>query len=86
MAQNKPAHEIRLGRIRAAVWENENRKNDVWFNVTVARLYNDGGGWKDSHTFSRDDLPIVAKIMDMAYAWIWKQQAATRSDETENHG
>ena len=81
MAQKKPAHEVRLGRIRAAIWANENGQDDVWFNVTVSRLYNDGDEWKDTHSFRRDDLPIVAKVLDMAYAWIWSQQQATSSSQ-----
>ena len=83
MAKQKPAYEIRLGRIRAAVWANENGQDDVWFNATVTRSYNDGDRWKDSNTFRRDDLPVVAKAMDMAYAWIWNRQAATSAEEEE---
>jgi hypothetical protein len=76
MANKKPAHEIRLGMIRAAIWAHENRQNQVWFNVTVSRAYKSDLGWRDSTTFNRDDLPIVAKIMEMAYAWIWDQQSS----------
>jgi len=83
MAQNKAAHEIRLGRIRAAIWENESGQDDVWFNVTISRLYNDGDRWKDSSTFRRDDLPVAAKVMDMAYAWIWDRQRRLGPDQTE---
>jgi len=78
MPHTKPIHEIRLGTIQAAIWANENRPNDVWFGVTVSRRYNDGPCWKDSSTFRRDDLPVVAKIMEMAYAWIWDHQASER--------
>ena len=83
MAKNKPAHEIRLSRIRAAIWANPNGQDDVWFSVTVARLYNDGDGWKDSSTFRRDDLPVVAKAMDMAYAWMWNRQTMPTPDQEE---
>ncbi len=83
MAKKKPAHEIRLGRIRAAIWANQNGSDDVWFNVTVTRLYKDEDGWKDSSSFRRDDLPVVAKVSDMAYAWIWSQVTAPDSDENE---
>ncbi|MGA2254518.1 MAG: hypothetical protein ABSG53_07650 [Thermoguttaceae bacterium] len=71
----KPAHEIRLGRIRAVIWANHADSREVWFNVTVSRLYKDGEQWKDTTSFGRDDLPIVAKVADMAYAWIWGQDA-----------
>ena len=76
MPDRRPIHEIRLGAIRAAVWANQNRTHGVWFGVTVSRSYNDGSCWKDSSTFRRDDLPLVAKIMEMAYAWIWDRQTA----------
>ena len=76
MPNNKPIHEIRLGTVRAAIWANENRTNDVSFAVTVSRLYKSGNDWKRSSSFHRDDLPVVAKIMEMAYAWIWDRQTA----------
>ena len=41
----RPVHEIRLGRIKAAIWENETQNGTV-FNVTLARLYRDGKQWK----------------------------------------
>jgi hypothetical protein len=83
MAQQrqKPVHEIRLGRIRAAIWANEADNRHVWFNVTVSRLYKDGEQWKDTSTYRRDDLPIVAKVVDMAYAWIWGQEVSADPDE-----
>lgn len=84
MAQKtKPVQEIRLGRIRAAIWANQANGRDAWFNVTVSRLYKDGDVWKDSTTFRRDDLPIVAKVADMAYAWIWGQVVPADPDEAE---
>lgn len=83
MAQQKqkPVHEIRLGRIRAAIWANETENRQVWFNVTVSRLYKDGDQWKDTSTYRRDDLPIVAKVVDMAYAWIWGQDVPADPEE-----
>jgi len=72
--KQKPVNEICLGRIRAAIWANQTEHRDVWFNVTVTRLYKEGDQWKDSATFRRDDLPIVAKVVDMAYAWIWEHE------------
>ena len=82
MAQKqKPTHEIRLGRIRAAIWANEAENGNVWFNITVSRLYKDGDQWRDTSAFRRDDLPIVAKVVDMAYAWIWGQEVPAAPDE-----
>jgi hypothetical protein len=75
--KNRPVHEIRFGRIRAAIWQNET-ENGLRHNVTVSRLYKDGEDWKDSTSFGRDDLPLVAKICDQAHSWIFAQ-ASERS-------
>ena len=82
----KPAEVIRLGRIRAAIWANQTEGQDVWFNVTVSRLYKDQDRWKDTSTFRRDDLPIVCRVLELAYAKIWEQSMASTSvDDEEVH-
>jgi hypothetical protein len=67
----KPVHEVRLGRIKAAIWANET-ENGVRHNVTISRLYKDGDEWKTSHSFGRDELPLVEKVADLAHAWIFQ--------------
>lgn len=73
MAKEKkqPVDEVRLGRIKAAIWENET-ENGIRHNVTISRLYKDGDDWKDSPSFGRDDLLVVAKVADLANTWIFK--------------
>jgi len=70
MAQ-RPAHEIRIGRIRATIWVHQPDGRNAAFNTTITRLYKDGEVWRDSTVFYRDDLPVIAKVADMAYSWIW---------------
>lgn len=69
----KPVHEIRLGRIKAAIWENETQNGSIMHNVTLCRLWRDGKQWKDSSSFGRDDLPLVAKVADLVHTWIFRQ-------------
>ncbi len=72
MAQSetkKPAHEIRMGRIKATIWANET-ENGVRHNVSIVRIYKDGDEWKESASFGRDELLLVAKIADMAHTWV----------------
>ena len=66
----KPVHEIRLGRVRAAVWENET-KVGTRHSVTLERLYKDGDDWKSSSSFGREDLPLVMKVADQAHTWVY---------------
>jgi len=97
MARSKkksaPVHEVRLGRIRAAIWENETQTG-TRHNVTVSRLYKDGDEWCDSSSFGRDDLPLVGKVLDRAHSWIFEHsggssngngnQNGNASDDTDN--
>ena len=70
-AKAKPVHEVRLGRIKAAIWANET-DNGVRHNVTITRLYKDGDEWKTSTSFGREELPLVAKVADLAHSWIYQ--------------
>ena len=80
-AKARPVHEVRMGRIKAAIWENDTQ-NGMRHNVTVSRLYKDGDQWKDSNSFGRDDLPLVLKVVDQAHSWIFQNgNGATESGE-----
>jgi len=72
MAKTRPVHEVRLGRIKAAIWANE-VEGRTRHNVTFARLYKDGDEWKTSDGFGRDDLPLLAKVADQVHTWIFQQ-------------
>ena len=81
MAQkNEPVKKFRYGRICAAIWANQSENGRVWFNVTVTRSYMDGDQWKDSSAFRLDDLPIVTKVVDKAFDWIWEQSVPAETN------
>ena len=69
--KQQPVHEIRLGAVKAAIWENKTSVG-VRHNVTVSRLYKEGEEWRNTDSFGRDDLPLVAKVVDQAHSWIFE--------------
>lgn len=78
-----PVKTFRLGRIKAAVWENE-ADHKKFFNVTFARTYvDDAKQYHDTDCFGRDDLPLVAKLADHAHTFIFEQLAKQKSDQSE---
>ena len=77
-SNNRPIHEIKVGRIRASIWTNESERQDVWFTVSISRVYCDGEQWKTTTSFGRDDLPLVAKAAEMAFAWLWSSKGEHR--------
>ena len=46
MANQKPVAEVRIGRVKAAIWPNET-EGRTRHTVTFSRLYKDGEQWKN---------------------------------------
>lgn len=68
----KPVHEIRMGRVKATVWENETEKG-VRHNTQIRVIYKNDDGWQETDNYGRDHLPLVMKVADLAHTWIFEQ-------------
>lgn len=78
----KPVQEIRLGKIRAAIWQNGEGKG--WYSVTLSKIYTDADGkWKDTQSFHRDDLPLLCKVADLAHSWCFEHKAVEEPERAE---
>ena len=87
MAQlDRPVHEVRLGKVKAAIWRNETDLG-ARYSVTISRIYKTESGWESSSSFGRDELPLVAKVADLAHSWIYQQndKSDAQSEDTENN-
>lgn len=82
-ASKLPVKTLRLGRIKAAVWENE-ADQKKFYNVTFARTYmDDARNFHDTESFGRDDLPLVAKLADQAHTFIFERLAESKNEHAE---
>lgn len=79
-AKQTPAKIFRRGAVSVSVWRREH-EGEVFYNATPSRAFkrknateNDPFEYSDS--FSTDDLPILSRLTDMAFAWIVSQSAA----------
>jgi hypothetical protein len=78
-----PVKTLRLGRIKATVWENE-ADQKKFFNVTFARTYMDEArNFHDTDSFGRDDLPLVAKLADQVHTFIFERLAELKTEQSE---
>ena len=76
-----PIKTLRLGLIKAAIWENGADQRS-FFNVTFARTYmDDHKKFHDADSFGRDDLLLLAKLADQAHTFIIEQQAGARAED-----
>jgi hypothetical protein len=82
----KPIHEVRLGRVRAAVWQNTTDKG-TRHNVTFSKLYKDPDGhWKDTASFGKEDLLLLAELARMAFHDLWERSEPVKTSEEEAEG
>lgn len=69
-AKNKPKRKLRLGNVRATVWENEivvNGQKRTVESVTFSKFYKDkDGNWKDTNSYSRNEVPRLLGVI-LAY-------------------
>ncbi len=90
---NRPLHDIRLGRIKCAIWANST-DNGTQYNATFVRVYrlpekdrgNRDNGWRESSSFGRDDLLTLAEVSRQAACWIHayqKRQSDSRMNESQ---
>ena len=73
MANPKPISEVRIGRVKAAIWPN-GTEGRTRHNVTFSRLYKDNDQWKSTQSFNRNDLLLLAKVADQAHSRIRELQ------------
>lgn len=70
--------------VSASVFENRSKSDgrDVTFHkVSVQRAYKEGDDWKHTSSFSRDDLPLLKKVVDQPWDYILDAEASRGKDE-----
>lgn len=78
----KPVRNLRLGRLKAAIWANPNGDGRTFYNVTFSRTYRDeAGSYHDTDSFGRDDLLPLGKLADQAHTIICELLAAEKIED-----
>ena len=81
MDENKPIQTYRLGYIKAAIWANQGQGR-TWYTTTVSRSYRDENGeWQDTGGFTLSDIPLVSKVLEHAYAYLYDMQCQISNAE-----
>ena len=71
---SKPAAELRIGTVKATVWENE-VGGITQHNVSFSRIAPGGGQWKTTQSFRFVKLLSIAKLADQAHTLIAERKA-----------
>lgn len=85
MSGQRPKKMFRMGRVVASIFDQPG-PNGTLYNVSISRLYKaheEDTEWQRSTSFNRDDLPLVAKVADLAWVWVYAQQQAERQAQRD---
>jgi len=72
MNAKRPAHEIRLGAVRAIIWQTSPHEEPN-YRISISRIARPGEQPRRADEFDADDLPLVAEVVDLAHLWICEQ-------------
>ena len=81
MANQRPTATVRIGTVKAAIWENRKDGERARYNVTFSKRYRDAEGqWKTTQSFGRNDLLVLAKVADQAHSQIVELEQADHTN------
>lgn len=78
---NTPAHDIRYGAIRVAIWENQS-ESGPFYATTLERFYRDKDGNPQSgHSFTLTDIGLAQFALADAARWISENRRQASAKE-----
>ncbi len=67
--KSKPAHEIKVGGVKATIWLNDGN-GAARHTVNTSRSFKAGEEWRQTHSFHKSDLPKLIDALTQAEQWI----------------
>lgn len=80
---NRPLHEVKLGRVRATIWANETKAGPRYSVVLSRRYKAPDGSWKSTESFDAGDLLNVAHATERALEFILETTPAAAGENDE---
>ena len=76
--KNKPVKQFRAGAIGVSVFKREHN-GEFFYNAVPSRAYtrDDGKTFEYSDSFDRNDLPVLAALLNQAFSYIVATTAKT---------
>lgn len=70
----QPVAKFQAGAIGISVWRRDHN-GQTFYTTNAQRAYtkDDGKTWEHTDSFNRDDLPVVAALLNRAFEWIISQ-------------
>ena len=62
----RPVDEVRFGRVKIVVWQNQTKNGDM-LSFKPVRIYKDGEEWKETQSLGVGDLLPMAMALEEAF-------------------
>lgn len=91
--KDRPVEVVRIRNVRANIWANRLEGGRVVYNVTFDRLWKEDdqtdaqgevtrkGEWRQSTSFGKDDLLLLAKVADLVHTRIYDKIRDERRED-----
>jgi hypothetical protein len=68
---SKPVKQFRAGSLAVAIFQREH-EGKTYYSAVPSRAYttDDGNTWSYADSYDRDQLPVIAALLQEAFAWI----------------
>ena len=74
-----------FGRVHGTLWQRQNASGHMNLDLSIFRKYVDSQGlWRESHSFSVQDLPCVRIIINRALRFLKMEQGVNAPQSTES--
>ena len=80
--KKRPAHEIPLGGVKAAIWANQTNGGGVRYAATFSCQYKSGDQWKDCTSYGPVELALISTAFTLANLWISMQGKQAKPSPT----
>ena len=81
---NKPIHVIRRKGVKVSVFENSSEQG-TFCKVTDCKVFLDPTGqWKTTHSYSRDDIPVLRLLLKRAWEWILDREDEAKQSSSSS--
>ena len=81
-SNKRPVHQIKIGGIQAAIWEQEGSKGN-FMNVSFSRSYKHENEWKTSHTYTVNQLDDLRRAATEAETYINENKRSDQQQEND---
>jgi hypothetical protein len=79
----KPLRVFRTGGISVAIFENTSEDGNVFHKLSAERVYQSGGKFKTTNSFSFNELPTLVMLLKRAWYYVLELESVAKDKKQD---